>query len=64
MPTRKKSVASSWRSVPKHSAVGRRLIEAVKEAAAYARGELALPRYDVTAPDQINVAAVRRALAG
>lgn len=50
--------------MPKHSAVGRRLIEAVKEAAAYARGELALPRYDVTAPDQINVAAVRRALAG
>jgi putative transcriptional regulator len=38
------------------------LIEAVNEAAAYARGELDLPSYSVAAPERIDVAAVRRAL--
>jgi len=62
MSTRKKSVAPSRRSAPKHSAAGRRLIEAANEAAAYARGELDLPSYSVAVPEQVDVAAVRRAL--
>ena len=62
MPTRKKSVAPSRRSAPKHSAAGRRLIKATNEAAAYARGELDLPSYSVAVPEQVDVAAVRRAL--
>jgi putative transcriptional regulator len=62
MPKSAKSAASSPRSKPKRSALGRRLIAGLQEAVAHARGELALPTYTVEVPDQIDVAAVRRRL--
>jgi putative transcriptional regulator len=62
MPTRKTSAASSRRSKPKRSAVGRRLVVAAREALAHARGETALPTYEVTVPERIDVAALRNAL--
>ena len=62
MTTRRKSGARSKRSGPKHSAAGRRLIAALEEALAHARGETALPSYMVHVPDRIDVAHVRKRL--
>ena len=63
MPIRKRATTPSRRSAPKHSPAGRRLIKALNEAVAHARGEIALPSYTVTVPERIDVAAVRRGLA-
>ena len=62
MQTKRTSAASSQRSKPKHSAAGRRLIAAAKEALAHARGEIILPEYDVSVVDRIDVAALRKRL--
>ncbi len=62
MTTRRKSGARSKRSGTKHSASGRRLIAALKEAVAHARGETALPEYTVHIPDRMDVARVRKRL--
>jgi hypothetical protein len=48
MAKRTKSANGSKRSKPKSSAVGRRVIKALDEALAHARGELALPSYTVS----------------
>ncbi|MBI4185376.1 MAG: type II toxin-antitoxin system MqsA family antitoxin [Proteobacteria bacterium] len=62
MTTRRKSAAPSPRSRAKHSAAGRRLITAAKEALAHARDEVALSSYAVEVPKAVDVAAVRRRL--
>ena len=62
MTTKNRSGSSSPRSKPKHSAAGRRLAGALKEALAHARGEVALPSYAIEVPDKVDVAAIRRTL--
>lgn len=57
-----KSATSSRRSKPKSSALGRRLVAGLNEALAHARGEIELPTYVVTVPDQIDVAKLRQQL--
>ncbi len=57
-----KSASSSRRSKPKTSALGRRLIGGLEEALAHARGEIELPSYTVTVPEQVDVADLRRRL--
>ena len=60
MTTRRTSNARSKRSGAKHSAAGRRLVAAAKEALAHARGEIALPSYTVDVPEKVDVARVRK----
>jgi putative transcriptional regulator len=62
MPRSTKFAASSRRSRPKHSALGRRLIVGLKEALAHSRGEINLPSYTVEVPEDVDVVAVRRGL--
>ena len=62
MPRKVKSVSSSPRLKRRRSALGRRLIGSLKEAVAHSRGELVLPSYTVTVPDQVDVAKLRRRL--
>jgi putative transcriptional regulator len=62
MPRVTKSASSSLRSKRKSSPVGRRMIAGLTEALAHARGELELPSYTVTVPDQVNVAKLRQRL--
>ena len=62
MPRSTKSAASSRRSRPQHSALGRRLIVGLKEALAHSRGDIKLPSYTVEVPQDVDVAAVRRGL--
>lgn len=62
MPTRKKRVASSRTSKPKHSRLGRQLIDGLKEALAWKRGEIDLPSYEIVVPESVDVASIRRAL--
>src|SRR5437588_9686794 len=62
MPKSTKSAASSRRSRPKHSALGRRLIVGLKQALAHSRGEINLPSYTVEVPEDVDVVAVRRGL--
>ena len=57
-----KSASSPRRSKRKGSALGRRLIAALNEALAHARGEIELPSYDVAVPERIDVRKVRRRL--
>jgi putative transcriptional regulator len=52
MPRSTKSAGSSRRSKRTRSALGRRLVAGLTEALAHARGELALPSYTVTVPEQ------------
>jgi putative transcriptional regulator len=42
--------------------LGRRLVGSLNEALAHARGEIKLPSYTVTIPEQIDVAGLRRQL--
>jgi putative transcriptional regulator len=42
--------------------LGRRLVAGLNEALAHARGEIELPTYVVTVPDQIDVAKLRQQL--
>ncbi len=62
MPTSRKSGGGSQPSQPKHSPLGRRLIAALDEAAAHARGEIELTTYDVKVPDDADVPALRARL--
>ena len=62
MPKSAKSASLSARSKPKGSAVGRRLIAGLNEALAHARGDIELPSYTVTVPDDIDVAKLRHRL--
>ena len=57
-----KSATSSRRSKPKTSALGRRLVAGLNEALAHARGEIELPSYAVTVPEQVDVAKLRQRL--
>jgi putative transcriptional regulator len=57
-----KSADLSRRSKRKGSALGRRLIGALNEALADARGERHLPSYTVNIPERIDVADLRRRL--
>ncbi len=61
MPTPAKSARSSSRSKRK-TRLGRRLVTGLTEALAHARGELELPSYTVTVPDQVHVAKLRQRL--
>ena len=60
MPRSTKSAASSRRSRPRHSALGRRLTVGLKEALAHSRDEINLPSYTVEVPEDVDVVAVRR----
>ena len=62
MPRSTKFAASSRRSRPKRSPLGRRLIAGLKEALAHSRGEISLPSYTVEVPEDVDVVAVRRGL--
>lgn len=62
MPRNAKSAAWSRRSPPKRSALGRRLIAGVAEAAAWRRGEIDLPSYTIRVPEAIDVATIRKQL--
>src|ERR1051325_3140932 len=62
MPRSKKFAASSRRSKPTRSALGRRLIVGLKEALAHSRGEITLPGYTIEVPEDVDVVAVRREL--
>jgi putative transcriptional regulator len=57
-----KSATSSRRSKQKASPPGRRLIASLNEALAHARGEIELQSYEVTVPQWVDVAKVRRRL--
>jgi putative transcriptional regulator len=57
-----KSATSSRPSKRKASALGRRLVAGLNEALAHARGEIELPTYTVTVPEQVDVAKLRRRL--
>lgn len=57
-----KSGSLSARSKPEGSALGRRLIAGLEEAVAHARGDIDLPSYTVTVPDDIDVAKLRHRL--
>ena len=57
-----KSANSSRSSKRKTSALGRRLVAGLNEALAHTRGEIELPSYTVTVPEQIDVAGLRRQL--
>jgi len=57
-----KSATSSRRSKPKASALGRRLVAGLNEALGHARGEIELPSYTVTVPEEVDVARLRRRL--
>ena len=62
MPRSKKSAGSWPRSTPKRSALGRRLVAGLKDAVAHQRGKLELASYDITVPDNIDVADIRKRL--
>jgi putative transcriptional regulator len=57
-----KSTTSSRPSKRKASAFGRRLVAGLNEALAHARGEIELPTYTVTVPEEVDVAKLRRRL--
>jgi putative transcriptional regulator len=57
-----KSATSSRPSKRKASALGRRLVAGLNEALAHARGEIELPTYTVTVPEEVDVAKLRRRL--
>ncbi|HZR59426.1 MAG TPA: type II toxin-antitoxin system MqsA family antitoxin [Xanthobacteraceae bacterium] len=62
MPRKRKSASLSRRSKRKTSVLGRRLVAGLNDALAHARGELALPTYTVTVPENLDVARLRRGL--
>jgi putative transcriptional regulator len=62
MPRGVKSASLSPRSKQKGSALGRRLVAGFSEAVAHVRGEIELPSYTVTVPDQVDVAKLRHRL--
>jgi len=62
MPRGVKSASLSPRSKQKGSALGRRLVAGFSESLAHARGEIELPSYTVTVPDQVDVAKLRHRL--
>src|ERR1700732_4928601 len=62
MPRGVKSASLSSRSKRKGSTLGHRLVAGLSEALAHARGEIALPSYTVTVPEQVDVAKLRRRL--
>jgi putative transcriptional regulator len=62
MPRKMKSASSPRRSKTRGSSLGRRLVGSLEDALAPARGELVLPSYTVTAPEQVDVARLRRRL--
>ena len=62
MPTNRKSAAGSKPLRVKHSALGRRLIAGLDEAAAHLRGDIELTNYEVTAPEQADVRGLRAKL--
>ena len=47
---------------PKHSRLGKELIVGMKEAAAYARGEIELPTRVMEVPEAADVTAIRKRL--
>jgi putative transcriptional regulator len=57
-----KSATSLRPSTRKASTLGRRLVAGLNEALAHARGEIDLPSYTVTVPDEVDVAKLRRRL--
>lgn len=58
MTTKRKSVRSSKRS-PKHSKVGREIIQGMKEAVAYMRGDMELRKTSYLVPEDVDVRAIR-----
>ncbi len=62
MPRSMKSAKLSRRSKRKTSPLGRRLVAGLNDALAHARGELQLPSYTVTVPENVDVATLRRGL--
>lgn len=62
MPKSVKSASSLRRSMPKTSALGRRLVAGLNDALAHARGELVLPSYTVNVPETVDVAKLRHRL--
>lgn len=62
MRTNAKSATSSRHSKQKTSALGRRLVAGLTDALAHARGEIELPSYTVTVPEQVDVAKLRQRL--
>jgi putative transcriptional regulator len=62
MPRSVKSARLSRRSKRKGSALGRRLVAGLNDALAHARGQLELPSYTVTVPEQVDVAKLRHQL--
>src|SRR5436190_9153671 len=57
-----KSGSSSRRSKRKTSRFGPRLIAGLNDALTHARGQLDLPSYTVTVPDEVDVAQLRHRL--
>ena len=47
---------------PRRTALGRRLAAAAREAAAYLRGEIDLPSYEITVPEHADVPGLRAKL--
>jgi len=62
VPTSRKSSGGLKPSQPKHSALGRRLIAGLGEAAAHLRGEIELTSYEARVPEQADVPALRARL--
>jgi len=62
VPTNRKAASGSKPSQPKHSALGRRLIAGLNEVAAHLRGEIELPSYEVTVPEEADVPGLRAQL--
>jgi putative transcriptional regulator len=57
-----KSAKASRRSKPRPSAVARRIMAGLNEAAAHVRSEIELPTYTVAVPDEVQVSALRKRL--
>ena len=62
MPTNRKSAAGSKPLRAKHSALGRRLLAGLDEAAAHLRGEITLEAYEIAVPEQADVPGLRAKL--
>jgi putative transcriptional regulator len=62
LPTTKQRFDASSRKSkkPRHSALGKHLIDGLGDIAAWARGELVLRTDTIRVPDDVDVAAVRR----
>ena len=58
MPPRKMSAASA----SPRTALGKRVARAAREVAAHLRGEISLPSYEATVPEEIDVAVLRTRL--